>query len=52
LNNIKRRKEQEVTKMIKLLFSFVSTLMQLRNPTDGTDVSLVTRSSRDGLTLL
>jgi hypothetical protein len=48
----KRTGSDEDDKVIKLLFSFVSTLMQLRNPNDGTDISLVTRFCRDSFTLL
>jgi len=48
----KRTGSEEDNKVIKLLFPFVSTLMQLRDPTDGTDTSLVTRISRDSFTLL
>jgi hypothetical protein len=47
-----RRGSDEGDKFIKLLFSFDSILMQLRNPIHGNDISLVTRICKDGFTLL
>jgi hypothetical protein len=48
----KRTGSDEDDKVIKLLFSFVSPLIQLIKPTCGTDIPLVTRNCRGNFTLL